>query len=124
MKLWKANKVQVRQILQKALKHCQYCLTEDLWTSKSGRGYMAVTIHYIDNDWKLKSTIIYFYHIQYPHTAKELAEKLLDGIVKMSPSLLTGMWMLTTDNASTNQAMIRELNNGILEQYIKHHLGK
>ena len=36
------------------------CLTTDCWTSIQNMGYMCLTAHFIDNDWKLHKRIINF----------------------------------------------------------------
>jgi hypothetical protein len=33
------------------------CLTSDIWTSSQYLGYMAVTAHYIDADFKIKKKL-------------------------------------------------------------------
>ncbi|XP_056860086.1 zinc finger BED domain-containing protein RICESLEEPER 2-like [Raphanus sativus] len=43
-------------------------LTSDLWTSIKCEGYMCVTAHYIDRNWKLNSKIITFCALAPPHT--------------------------------------------------------
>jgi hypothetical protein len=40
---------------------CQrVCLTTDCWTSQQQDGYMTITTHFIDGDWKLHKKIISF----------------------------------------------------------------
>nr|GMD76374.1 zinc finger BED domain-containing protein RICESLEEPER 2-like [Ipomoea batatas] len=44
------------------------CLTSDLWTACTVEGYICLTAHYIDNDWKLNSKILSFCAMPPPHT--------------------------------------------------------
>ena len=37
-------------------------ITTDTWTSNTKKGYMVVTVHYIDNHWKLHNRIIRYNH--------------------------------------------------------------
>lgn len=41
------------EILKSMLKGQKFSLTSDHWTSAAGTTYLAVTIHYINKDWKL-----------------------------------------------------------------------
>jgi hypothetical protein len=44
------------------------CITSDMWTSSQNLGYMAVTAHYIDADFRLKKKVISFKEVKYHHT--------------------------------------------------------
>ena len=41
-------------------------------------GYISLTAHYVDKDWKLKSKILSFTHMQSPHIGHDLALKVLE----------------------------------------------
>ncbi|XP_010430917.1 PREDICTED: zinc finger BED domain-containing protein RICESLEEPER 1-like [Camelina sativa] len=43
--------------------------TSDLWTAIPHEGYMCLTTHYVDRNWKLNSKIIVFYAFPPPHSA-------------------------------------------------------
>jgi BED zinc finger len=47
------------------------CLTTDTWTSLQKMNYMCLTIHFIDNDWKLNKRILSFCPIS-GHSGKEI----------------------------------------------------
>ncbi|XP_018453636.1 zinc finger BED domain-containing protein RICESLEEPER 3-like [Raphanus sativus] len=55
-------------------------LTSDLWTSVKREGYMCVTTHYIDRNWKLNSKIITFCALAPPHTGMNVAMQLLESM--------------------------------------------
>ena len=74
------------------------------------RGYMVVTIHYIDAEWNMKSAIIGFVRVMYPHTGERLAEHLIEVVKDMGGFLLQSLWAVTGDNASTNPAMLQHIN--------------
>ncbi|KAL3519158.1 hypothetical protein ACH5RR_021747 [Cinchona calisaya] len=44
------------------------CLTYDLWTSIATGGYMSLTAHFIDKEWKLQKRIINFSYLPPPHS--------------------------------------------------------
>jgi len=52
------------------------CLTSDIWTSSQNLGYMAVTAHYIDEEFRIKKTI-WFKELEYPHSDYAIEEELL-----------------------------------------------
>jgi BED zinc finger len=58
----------------------QVCFTSDIWTSSMNLGYLCLTAHYIDKDFKFHKKIIVFRQIPYPHTGlavANLVEKIL-----------------------------------------------
>jgi hypothetical protein len=69
---WQIEKNRVRAKLKADLSGSRCGLTTDMWTSAAKRGYMVVTIHYIDSEWEMKSLIIAFIRVQYPHTGDNL----------------------------------------------------
>jgi hypothetical protein len=52
-------------------------LTVDLWTSNQNLGYLCVTCHYIDVEWKLYKRIIKFALVETPHDGKALFNAML-----------------------------------------------
>jgi hypothetical protein len=64
------EKRKARMFLQKL--SCRVAITTDLWTADKKKGYMAVTGHFIDDSWTLRSCILrlfpllsYFYLLLY-----------------------------------------------------------
>ncbi|CAN1338929.1 Putative AC transposase [Linum perenne] len=58
-------------------------ITTDMWTTSNQRkGYMAVTAHYIDNGWCLRSQLLRFIYVPAPHTADRLARFLVDCLME------------------------------------------
>ncbi|KAH6756256.1 hypothetical protein C2S53_003676 [Perilla frutescens var. hirtella] len=56
-------------------------ITTDLWTvDNQKRGYMAITCHFVDESWKLRSTILRFVHVPCPHTGEVLVEALYKSL--------------------------------------------
>lgn len=97
------------------------CFTTDLWTSKSMKSFMAVTYHYIDNDFQCVSGLLDFVPIKGRHFGERLALSLIHvfedyGISKSQ--VLT----ITVDNASNNDTMMKTL---ITKGYLRngeHHI--
>jgi glyceraldehyde-3-phosphate dehydrogenase/erythrose-4-phosphate dehydrogenase len=42
----------------------RFSATMDMWTSNQNKGYMCVTLHWIDDEWKIQKRIINFFHVQ------------------------------------------------------------
>ncbi|KAK2436004.1 zinc finger BED domain-containing protein RICESLEEPER [Trifolium repens] len=83
------------------------CLTSDVWTVVTTQGYMTVTAHYVDQDWKLNSKLLSFCHLDNAHTGVELSGKLFGALKDWG--IDRKIFSLTLDNASSNDNMIKKL---------------
>ena len=94
------------------------CLTSDCWTACTNIGYISLTAHCVDKDWKLKSKILSFAHMQPSHTGHDLALKVLEFLKDWG--IERKIFSITLDNASSNdnmQNMLKEhlcLSNSLL----------
>lgn len=100
-KLYLKEKATLKEALGK-LKN-RICLTSDVWTACTSEGYICLTAHYVDENWKLNSKILNFDHFPPPHSGVELASKVL-GFLK-DWGIETKIFSLTLDNASSNDTM-------------------
>ncbi|PIA61750.1 hypothetical protein AQUCO_00200025v1 [Aquilegia coerulea] len=57
------------------------CLTSAFWKTEEGDGYLCITAHFVDRDWKLKSRIISFPRVDYPHTEFAVYEAIYNSIL-------------------------------------------
>ncbi|BBM98839.1 hypothetical protein Mp_1g16640 [Marchantia polymorpha subsp. ruderalis] len=110
LKRWQDAKNKVRSKLREDLEKRRFGLTTDMWTSAAKRGYMVVTIHYIDSNWNMRHCIIAFIRVLYPHMGEQLAVQLIQAVKEMDPSLLLGLWSIIGDNASSNMSMVDHIN--------------
>ncbi|WVZ63895.1 LOW QUALITY PROTEIN: hypothetical protein U9M48_013489 [Paspalum notatum var. saurae] len=83
-------------------------VTTDLWTANHQRkGYMAVTAHFLDDEWKLKSFLLRFIYVPAPHTTEVITdvlhEVLLDWLIERNLSTIT------LDNCSTNDSLMKNM---------------
>ncbi|XP_073470722.1 zinc finger BED domain-containing protein 4-like [Aquarana catesbeiana] len=83
------------------------CLTTDCWTSRTTTSFMAVTCHYIDDNFKLSSSLLDCFSFTERHTADNLSVEL---------SKICEEWGITnrivaciSDNASNIKAAIRNV---------------
>ncbi|KAF7812865.1 putative AC transposase [Senna tora] len=82
-------------------------ITIDMWTSGKKKGYMSLTPHFIDDNWRLQSLLLRFLYVHTPHTMDVLADTLLKGL--MSWNLEAKLSTITVDNCSANDDMARQL---------------
>ncbi|XP_061375891.1 zinc finger BED domain-containing protein RICESLEEPER 2-like [Gastrolobium bilobum] len=54
------------------------CLTSDVWTTINSEGYICLTAHFVDDNWRLISKILNFCRMKPPHTRVELETTLFD----------------------------------------------
>ena len=81
------------------------CLTSDLWSSQANDGYLTLTAHWIDLDWKLHKKIISFCRIH--HSGIALAEKIYSLICEWE--IEEKLFSITLDNASANDSFVEKL---------------
>ena len=91
------------------------CLTSDFWTSVQNLGYMVVTAHYINADFKLKKKIINFKKVKYPHIGIAIEEALVSCLTEWG--IRDKVFTLTVDNASNNNRACE-----VFVEYQKHEL--
>src|SRR2546430_6495031 len=51
-------------------------LTTDMWTARSGQGYIGVTCSYINTKFELHEVTLTVNYVRYPHTSQHIAESL------------------------------------------------
>ena len=74
-------------------------LTTDIWTSEILKDYyLGVTMHYIDNNWKLKNLLLVLILINDSYTAGLITSKLLQILEEFN--INNNILALTTDNES------------------------
>jgi hypothetical protein len=107
---WQKEKKRVCSKLLSDIGGSRCGFTTDMWTSAAKRGYMVITIHYIDDNWEMKSVIIAFVRVLYPHSGERLGDHFIQAVKAMDPKLLCSIWAITTDNASNNGTMLDYIN--------------
>ncbi|KAJ3690920.1 hypothetical protein LUZ61_020084 [Rhynchospora tenuis] len=115
----KQKKRKVRAVTAEAWKHFTKGTVQDdgsyeVVCNYWDRGFIALTCHYIDDSWKIKKRVLNFSPLPSPHTGKNIAEALLSMFVMWN--LDKRVFSLVLDNASSNDACIRELLSGSLKE--------
>ena len=77
-------------------------MTSNCWIACTNIGYISLSAHYINKNWKLKSKILSFTHMQPPHTGHNLALKVLEFLRDWGEKII---FSITLDNASSNDNM-------------------
>jgi hypothetical protein len=90
-------------------------LTCDGWSNNKRRDYFVITIHWLSEDWNLKSATLDFIHFPPPHNTQSTVNVLLKTInfYKIERKIMG----ITSDNASEMIAAIRELRKVLNLEY-------
>ena len=83
------------------------CLTSDLWSSAATDGYLTLTAHFVDKEWKMHKRILNFCHMPPPHTRVALFEKINTLLVEWG--IEKKLFSITLDNASANDCSVELL---------------
>jgi hypothetical protein len=63
-------------------------LTADFWTSLKMKSFMAITIHFIDKDWKLQHFVLDIFEFKGSHTGEIIADKIYDFLKNLILKLI------------------------------------
>jgi hypothetical protein len=96
-------------------------LTTDMWTSNQTLGYMCVTCHFIDMNWKLHKKIIRFCMVETPHNGATMFNVLLKTLQDWN--IEDKLFSITVDNASVNGTMIDNLRDNLVGKSMLHSEG-
>uniref|UniRef100_A0A803N644 BED-type domain-containing protein n=1 Tax=Chenopodium quinoa TaxID=63459 RepID=A0A803N644_CHEQI len=111
--------------LKNVLKRCnsRVSLTTDTWTSIQQINYMCLTVHFIDNNWKLHKRILNFCPIS-SHKGDDIGKEIEKCLLDWG---LENVMCITVDNASSNDTAIgymrRKINGwktGVLKGRFLH----
>ncbi|KAK1367687.1 BED-type domain-containing protein [Heracleum sosnowskyi] len=111
----KADFVTTYEIEKKKLKEVfkyvkKINITTDMWTSSNQKsGYMVVTSHWIDYEWKLKMRVLNFCNAPPPHSGYIIAEALSRCFTEWEIDEKTGT--IVVDNAKANDVALRILKD-------------
>lgn len=87
--------------------HVKLCLTTDLWTSRANESYLAVTGHYITEQFELKSLLIQCSQFEEAHSSTNIQEKILNIVNEWGLRLKINF--VVSDNAANIQKAISEI---------------
>jgi len=91
---------QMEKAIQCKLTHLSHVyLTIDLWTNRNMKSFLGITIHFIDEEWKLSSYVLAADSFPGRHTAENIAEAYDNVVEKFK--LTTKVTKVVSDNASS-----------------------
>ncbi|CAN1819493.1 Putative AC transposase [Linum perenne] len=89
----------------------------DMWTTTTQqKEYMAVTAHYIDNNWRLRNHILPFIYVPAPHIADNLASRLFRYMMEWNVD--AKLSSITLDNYNTNDKMINIIKSKLVSTFL------
>ena len=83
-----------------------FSATADMWTSVTGDPYLSYTIHYINDEWELKTKCLQTLYFPTDHTGQNIADGLKD-ILSQWGLYASKQVCITTDNGSNFISAIR-----------------
>uniref|UniRef100_A0A5B6YQP7 BED-type domain-containing protein n=1 Tax=Davidia involucrata TaxID=16924 RepID=A0A5B6YQP7_DAVIN len=107
LKRHKREKEKLRHIIESI--PSRICLTSDLWSSLPTNGYLALTAHYVDENWILQKKILNFRHVPPSHNGPILAEKVINLLKEWG--IEKKIFTLTLDNAKYNDGLVEVLKS-------------
>jgi len=78
--------------------------------------YLAITAHWIDDEWKLHDALMEFKHVEGHHYGDVLGEMVYD--VLKDYNICEKLFCITTDGASNNDSMCEEIERLLSEDGI------
>ena len=77
-----------------------FSITTDMWSSLAHHGYIAVTIHFINQNFEMENFLLDTREMLGSHTAENLAEELQAAVLNEWGLSSTNLAAVVTDNAS------------------------
>ncbi|XP_054821595.1 zinc finger BED domain-containing protein RICESLEEPER 2-like [Prosopis cineraria] len=111
-RFYELQKDKLKVILSKS--PSRICLTSDCWTAVTSEGYICLTAHFVDENWKLNSKILSFCKMEPPHSGHELASKVFESLCDWE--IEKKIFTVTLDNASANDCMAEILKERLILQ--------
>jgi hypothetical protein len=108
-----AMKVELKEELTKF--KSKFSITCDLWTSLNCLSFFGITIHFIDDDWKMHERLLAFKHFEKLHDGKSLSEAVIEVLDDFG--ITERLLGVTADNASNNMKMMYYLEQHFKEKY-------
>ncbi|CAG8692323.1 20461_t:CDS:2 [Rhizophagus irregularis] len=102
-------KLGVKELLTLVINSCEFIsITTDLWTARSKTGYIGITGHWVNENFKPYDILIGIKSILYPHTAVAISSYLEKYIEEYR--LENKIVCVVTDNGSNMKAAVNILN--------------
>ncbi|GJX57927.1 zinc finger BED domain-containing protein RICESLEEPER 2-like protein [Tanacetum coccineum] len=105
LRVYENQKIKLKEMLKKV---DSISLTTDMWKSKCQKiGYMVITGHFLDKDWKLNKWVLNFVHVPPPHRGIDISDALYKCFQEWD--IEKKIYSISMDNASANDNAIKNL---------------
>ena len=108
LEMFQSEKRKLKKLLKEQVQ--SICLTTDMWTSIQNVGYLCLTAHYVDAQWKLNKKILSFSLLPNAHTGEAIATAIIQSLSEWD---IKSVCTMTVDNASANDVAIRHLKTSL-----------
>ncbi|XP_024031091.1 zinc finger BED domain-containing protein RICESLEEPER 2-like [Morus notabilis] len=120
LKLYAREKLKIKNMLDAC--PGRISLTSDLWTSLTTDGYLCLTAHFLDKNWKLHKRILNFCLMPPPHTGIALSEKIF--FLLSDWGIEEKIFNITLDNAASNDVSVDALQKQLNLHGLLHFHGE
>ena len=87
-------------------------LTSDIWSASVGSNcFIAITAHYINDDWQLNKRILAFRAFDFPHSGQQISNAIYQTVC--SYGINNKIMSITFDNASNNNSAVVLLKDSL-----------
>jgi hypothetical protein len=101
---------EIRAEVQLKLEQIQYfSATSDLWSSRTSEPYMSLSVHFIDEEWALRSYCLETVYFPEDHTAEEIGEGLKEAFESWGLKVKQ-LTCMTTDSGSNIKKALETVN--------------
>ena len=91
----------------------------DMWTSISSLGILAITIHYVNDNWQFEHFVLDVLYIPSPHDAQTIKNAILKITNKLN--ITNRLIGITTDNEAKMIAATRKVKESLEFSGFKHY---
>ncbi|CAB5213516.1 unnamed protein product [Rhizophagus irregularis] len=117
LKIFKNYQTKIQNLLQNVPGKISFAL--DAWTSPNILGFLGITCHYIDANWKLRDILLDFVYLEGSHSGENLANAFLKCLEEKK--IFTKTLGITTDNAANNNTFLKEFEKTCIKNHIEFH---
>lgn len=93
----------------------KYSITCDVWSAKNKDSFFGFTIHYIDDSWNVKQSLLAFKHLEGEHDGLTLSKAMIEVLEDLG--IADRLLGVTADNASNNTTMLSNIETYYNEKY-------
>lgn len=90
-------------------------ITCDLWTSGNSLSFFGITGHWVDDNYEYQERLIAFKYIEGEHDGLNLCNEMIFVLERFG--IVEKLMGITSDNASNNTTMIKEMEKVYRERY-------